>query len=193
MIDPNLIRSLRMEMEASIAKANAMEADVKFRQERLRVATEKVERLKGAVAVLEAEAAAEQAEQDTATGADPITPPPPPPPPTTDWRTSTKRARIETEVDGLLSLHGTMHRKVLLDHLINKGIMGTERNPLPYLAAFLSEKREKYEPDGRGNFTLRRPGASESPPAPNGAGYAAPQSSAQADAGGVAPPDGSVA
>ena len=66
-----------------------------------------------------------------------------------------------------------MHRKVLLEHLVNKGIMGTERNSLPYLAAFLSEHRTKYAPDGRGNFSLIRPAPHEPPPAsPNGAGSA---------------------
>ena len=46
-----------------------------------------------------------------------------------------------------------MHRKVLLENLVQKGIMGTERNSSPDLAAFLSEHRDRYAPDGRGNFS----------------------------------------
>jgi len=65
-----------------------------------------------------------------------------------------------------------MHRKVILEHLVKKEIMGTEQHPLAYLAAFLSDSREKYAPDGRGNFSLIRPAHHEPPPAPNGAGSA---------------------
>jgi hypothetical protein len=87
--------------------------------------------------------------------------------------TMVTRPRIGSVVDELLTLHGTMHRKKLLEHLIDKGIMGSELRPLAYLAAYLSDNREKYAPDGHGNFSLIRPAHNEPPPAsPNGAGSA---------------------
>jgi hypothetical protein len=189
MLDPKLISSLRLELESSIATANALEMDVKVRQERLRAATDKVERIKAVLAVFESEAAADHAQMHGSPETDAEPPSPSPIPPqqnvSTDWRASTKRARIGGQVDELLTLHGTMHRKAILDHLVVNGIMGTEQKPLAYLAAFLSDNRDKYEPDGNGNFRLRRNGHHEPPPASNGAGHA--------EAGGVAPPAVSLA
>jgi hypothetical protein len=166
MID--MIPTLRSELEVAVASANALETEVKIRQERLRVATDKVERLKGLLAVYEAEATADHpnpptpsADTNAKTLAEPVD--------GLVWRASTKKARMCSEVDELLTLHGTMHRKAILGHLFEKGIMGTEKNPLAHLAAFLSDNREKYAPDGRGNFSLR---PHEPPPAPGGVGSA---------------------
>lgn len=49
----------------------------------------------------------------------------------------------------------SVHRTKILAHLQERGIMGGEVNPMRQLAAFLSVHRDRFEPDGKGNFRLR--------------------------------------
>ena len=68
-------------------------------------------------------------------------------------------------VDALLSENGTLHRSDILNVLLAKGVMGTEKDPMAHLAAFLSDSRDKFQSDGKGNFSLRQQGQPELPPA----------------------------
>ena len=84
-----------------------------------------------------------------------------------------KAAQIKAEVTDLLSARGTEHRQKILDHLIAKGLMGHEKAPLASLAAYLSENKDTFVADGRGNFSLRRESRTEPAPAlPISVGYA---------------------
>jgi hypothetical protein len=48
-----------------------------------------------------------------------------------------------------------LHRKMLLDGLVEAGIMGKETDPLQALAIFLTGNKDSYESDGSGNYSLR--------------------------------------
>ena len=72
-------------------------------------------------------------------------------------RTDTKKARLLREITAILSLRGTVHRKQILDHLIDKKIMGQETKPLDSLGIFLSTHKDRFMSVGGGNFRLRSP------------------------------------
>lgn len=76
-----------------------------------------------------------------------------------------KKARVKAKVSELLGEHKLLHRNDILSVLIAENIMGSEKNPLASLAAYLSEFKELFLPDGRGNFRLRPHGGftNESP------------------------------
>jgi hypothetical protein len=67
-----------------------------------------------------------------------------------------KRANIRMAVKEFLQEGGTMHRSVILKHLIGQNLMGHEKNPMAQLAAYLSSWRDLFAPDGQGNFTLKK-------------------------------------
>jgi len=69
---------------------------------------------------------------------------------------SSKNAKMEYRIDEILSEHGVLHRKAILDDLVAQGLMGNEKNMMAHLASFLSDRRNRYASDGRGNFQLRR-------------------------------------
>ena len=48
-----------------------------------------------------------------------------------------------------------VHRSELLAHLTTEGLMGNEKNPMGALAAYLSDWRDEFSPDGRGNWSLK--------------------------------------
>jgi hypothetical protein len=74
-----------------------------------------------------------------------------------------KKVRMIQTIEGLLSLRGSVHRKEILSHLVNAGLMGHERDPMAHLAAFLSGERDKFASDGRGNFSLATPSVATEP------------------------------
>ncbi|GAA0571935.1 hypothetical protein GCM10009416_08210 [Craurococcus roseus] len=85
----------------------------------------------------------------------------------------TKAARLKAAARGLLAANGTLHRSALLERLQDAGIMTREGNPMATLAAYLSDWRDEFASDGKGNFSLRPSVTSEPPPAPeSGAGSA---------------------
>jgi hypothetical protein len=157
----DIVSALRSELESSSLNIEAMEAAVIAAQERLRFANDKVDRIKGLLAIYEAE-------QVSLT----VTVPAPPSAenaltPLVDAprvgvrlapnaRPVSKKAQMEREVRELLAMRGRAHRLMILNHLTDRGIMGTEKNPLGHLAAFLSDNRDKFESDGAGNFKLRQ-------------------------------------
>jgi hypothetical protein len=67
-----------------------------------------------------------------------------------------KAASVRSAVKGFLLEKGTTHRSVILKHLIEQKLMGHEKNPMASLAAYLSDWKNVFEPDGRGNFTLKK-------------------------------------
>jgi hypothetical protein len=48
-----------------------------------------------------------------------------------------------------------VHRGEILEHLTARGFMEGQKNPMASLAAYLSEWRDEFEPDGRGNWALK--------------------------------------
>lgn len=163
------VTTLREALAASVARIPTFEATVATAQERLRRELRKVEKLRELVALYEAAEAPETAMQFSlcvprAVGRPALVAHAPLPPQTDKM---TKQDRLTCEVTGLLELHGSVHRAKILQHLIDRGVMGHEKNPMGHLAAFLSDSRDKFTPDGRGNFTLRRDGHHEPPPAFN--------------------------
>lgn len=58
-------------------------------------------------------------------------------------------------IDDLLSANGQVHRSKILEGLQSRGIMGGEKNPMAHLAAFLSDHKDRFESDGKGNFQRR--------------------------------------
>jgi HAMP domain-containing protein len=69
----------------------------------------------------------------------------------------TKESRIKAVLIQRLKEHGPQHRKVLLEHLQRVGLMGNEKDPMAYFAAYLSNWRDIFEPDGKGVWRLREP------------------------------------
>lgn len=74
--------------------------------------------------------------------------------PRVQLKSGPKARDIKTAVTELLAANGSVHRKAILDHLIGKGLMGHEKNPLKQLAAYLSGWRAEFKSDGLGNFSL---------------------------------------
>jgi hypothetical protein len=66
----------------------------------------------------------------------------------------TKASAMMESVTGLLRSRGTVHRKEILAHLQEQGIMGGEGDPMAYLAKFFSMHRDVFAADGKGNFSL---------------------------------------
>jgi hypothetical protein len=67
-----------------------------------------------------------------------------------------KAASVRLAVEQLLQHRGTTHRTEILKHLIDQKVMGNEKNPMAALAAYLSEFKNYFASDGRGNFSLRK-------------------------------------
>jgi len=65
-----------------------------------------------------------------------------------------KAAMVKAAVIQLLHEKGTEHRQKILGYLVERGLMGNEKNPMASLAAYLSENKELFSPDGKGNFSL---------------------------------------
>jgi hypothetical protein len=68
---------------------------------------------------------------------------------------ATKADRIRSEIESLLRANGIVHRKEILDRLTSLGIMGSERDPMASLAAYLSEMRESIVSHGGGKWGFR--------------------------------------
>jgi hypothetical protein len=171
--------SLRAALNASTANISTLEAVVTAAQERLRRELTKVEKLRELIALYEADtppATTTQmpltgmAEFDVTAKAEVVVEAEAAPaaqgqgtqfPPA--YRALPKKVRMERAIENLLSLRGSVHRKEILTHLQNTGLMGHERDPMANLAAFLSGERDKFASDGRGNFTLVTPSVATDP------------------------------
>jgi hypothetical protein len=70
---------------------------------------------------------------------------------------TTKAERMRRAITKLLQQRITLHRGVLLEHMLTSKIMGNETDPMQALAIFLSSHKELFESDGAGNFSLRKP------------------------------------
>jgi hypothetical protein len=143
------IATLREELLSTTANVPNLEAAVKAAQERLRFTADKIAQIQILLRMLEAEASIDNVHTVPRASAQFAGP-------EALEKKPTKSDRMETEVASLLSLRGPTHRKDIAAHLIDKEIMGHEKDPLAHLAAFLSSKKDLFESDGRGVFTLRR-------------------------------------
>ena len=77
----------------------------------------------------------------------------------TETRLDSGASKVKNVINAVrlhLFCHGKTHRSELLRMLIENKIMGSEKNPLGNLAAYLSDHKELFEPDGKGNFSLRQ-------------------------------------
>jgi hypothetical protein len=150
----NILETLRLELDTTAAKIPALEAEAELAQKALRFALDKVERITGLVAVLEAEAAATTPDLN---GKSSSVFQYPPGDQEIHGKYVSKRSQMNQEITNLLTLRGTVHRSHILEHLISRGLMGLEKSPMAHLAAFLSSNRDKFEYDGSSNFRLRQP------------------------------------
>jgi hypothetical protein len=87
-------------------------------------------------------------------------------------RPASKKAQIDAAIGEMLAMRGIVHRSEILAEMTRRKLMGHEKDPMAALAAFLSNSRDKYAPDGRGNFSLRSPAPTELPPALDSVGSA---------------------
>ncbi len=71
-----------------------------------------------------------------------------------------KRLLARIEINAALAERPSIHRKELLKRLIEKGILGSEKNPQQTLAVYLSEYDDLVG-DGRGNWSRKPPSLSE--------------------------------
>jgi hypothetical protein len=67
-----------------------------------------------------------------------------------------KGASVHMAVQDMLAKHGTLHRAEILKSLVEQRLMGHEKNPMASLAAYLSDWKSDFAPDGHGNFTLKK-------------------------------------
>ena len=165
----DLVRILRLELASIEADATKLEAEAAKVQARLRQMLDKADKVKAVLSVYASDEpeitqphlfTSEQSLPDQSSM-------------NVKLRGASKAAQIKMEVTHLLEARGTEHRQKILEHLISKGLMGQEKNPLANLAAYLSDNKALFVADGRGNFSLRRESHREPPPAPiSGAGSA---------------------
>lgn len=144
---------LRDELREGAAVGASIEATIADWQERLRRHAAKMELWRQALAFLEAEEPSQPPlAADWAPAAPPAAQPrremPRP-------RYQPKNAAMEDAIDRRLSEGVPVHRQQLLETLVAHQIMGAEKNPLGHLASFLSDRKHKYQSDGKGYFTLR--------------------------------------
>lgn len=172
-----LVPTLRKELAAIEADVQKLELEASKLQARLRLSLDKAEKVKAVIAVY-AEETVDQpqprlfASLSAAPGAADVVIRKVP-------AHGSKAAMLKAEVTDLLNARGTEHRQKILDHLVAKGLMGHEKTPLASLAAYLSDNKDVFMADGRGNFSLRRDSHREPPPVPeSGMGSAEAQQSA---------------
>lgn len=181
----DIIQILRQELGASETAGARLAMEIARSQERLQVITDKIEQIKRLISTCETEEkiASDALSQKTLPFQSGPTGPNAPPlvrglvgasdpldGPTKWWfvhtkpaeseapvadRQNTKKSKLLREITNILSLRGTVHRRQILDHLIEKGIMGHEAKPLDALGIFLSTHKDRFMSVGDGNFRLR--------------------------------------
>lgn len=165
----DLVRILHLELASIEADAEKLEAESAKLQARLRLALDKADKVKAVISLYAADEVPTTPPHLFASVGDSLQPS------LSDVKPhgASKAAQIKAEVTYLLDARGTEHRQRILEHLISKGLMGSEKSPMGSLAAYLSDYKAVFVADGRGNFSLRRESHREPPPAPvNGAGSA---------------------
>jgi hypothetical protein len=162
----DLVDTLRCELTAVEADNKRLETEAARIQALLRSGLDKAEKLKAVISVY-GDPSVEENQPQHSLFADAVVPPPPLSPVKSGEPRTSKTASLMAEVTDLLSKRGTEHRQKILEHLVAKGLMGHEKNPMASLAAFLSGvNRNVFVADGRGNFSLRRDSHHEPSPAP---------------------------
>ncbi len=73
----------------------------------------------------------------------------------------TKKQGVRDAIRSFLAENGSGTRQALLEHLIEKKLMGTETNPMKRLGVLLHMFGDEFGSDGRGNYRLRPPDPSE--------------------------------
>jgi hypothetical protein len=68
----------------------------------------------------------------------------------------TKKDRMRAEIRRFLETmrDRRVHRDVVVDHLISKGIMGTETDPHTAISVYLAKWRDEFATDGKGTVIL---------------------------------------
>jgi hypothetical protein len=166
----NVTQVLHGELVGLQVEAQRLESIIAQAQADLRVAKEKAEHINGLL-TLYSPTSDLQPVRSSLNGSNPSARQPALP------KRQTKAVRMRDHIRSLLLINGSLHRSVILDDLMAQGLMGDEKSPMASLAAFLSDNRELFEPDGRGNFMLRNKPTADSLP-----------DESLAESGGVAPP-----
>lgn len=72
-----------------------------------------------------------------------------------------KRKQIETEILAIIDKSGSVHRSALTWHLVQIGLVGTQRNPQRAVDVYLAQLKDVTS-DGKGNWTRKSPEDSDS-------------------------------
>jgi hypothetical protein len=77
---------------------------------------------------------------------------------TADATVLRKEDAIRAELKEFLRARGggKVHRSLILQHLIEKGLMGREKDPMANLAAYMSNFKDEFASDGAGHWSLRQ-------------------------------------
>jgi hypothetical protein len=141
---PNIVPSLRQELAALDAE---LRADPRYR---------KIERIRALLSEYgdEEPQAASVAHQ----------------PPANLWRrrsapSDSKKERVRAVIRETLAAEGSAHRSALLKTLMDRGIMGQEKDPMGSLAAYLSDFKD-VKNTGGGRWTLEPPQGEDASHAP---------------------------
>ena len=153
-----IVSNLRDELAVAEAKANeAAEKAASWQAVHLHE-TEKTAKIRALLAIYEGEGVEEdggEQQMPLPLAAAVVEAPVVPAPVSIPVPVPPKGLRVIREVSNLLQLHGSLHRRRILDHLIEAGVLGHEKDPLASLAAYLSENKHMFLSDGQGNFFLR--------------------------------------
>lgn len=76
---------------------------------------------------------------------------------------NSKTERVREIIKSVLIERGTVHRSELLKVLTGKGIMGSEKDPMASLAAYLSDFKDDFRNVGTGQWALAIPPKTEAP------------------------------
>lgn len=77
------------------------------------------------------------------------------PRPTRTAQPNSKRNRVHDGIMKFLAEHPGAHRRELLSDLVQKGLMGDEKDPMASLAAYLSDFRSELQNNGQGHWSLK--------------------------------------
>jgi hypothetical protein len=80
-------------------------------------------------------------------------------------RTNSKVAKVRRAIFDYLTLRGPSKRSAILDHLKQKGLMGTEKEPIRVLASYLTTSKDLFENRGAGVWKVADGAAMEDPDA----------------------------
>jgi hypothetical protein len=79
---------------------------------------------------------------------------------------NSKKVRIREAITSFLAAHPGSHRREILSDLMQKGLLGEEKDPMASLAAYLSDFRSGLQNLGQGHWSLRESAPDAEAPEP---------------------------